>query len=150
MIIAVTLSVPAKKKAQALRNDVNIAPSIYKHAFCRTIVPTSHVNTVPLALIMEINLTISVISSSASSQDPSAHLNMANQPPHEWNANIYHEVEKASKDTIHLARRVLRNKKSSNSQLISLEDPIETVEELSELVCALLDVTEEQGVVSIA
>jgi ribosomal protein S25 len=73
---------------------------------------------------------------------------MAKQPPHGSNANIYHEVEKVSRDTITLARKVVKNTKSITPQILSLEDPITVVGDLSELACTLLEILEEQGVVS--
>lgn len=73
---------------------------------------------------------------------------MANQPTHEWKSSIYHDAEKTSKDTITLARRVIKNQKSSNPQILQLEDPETTVTELSALTCTLLDIVEDQGVVS--
>lgn len=73
---------------------------------------------------------------------------MANQPAHEWNAKIFHEVEKAAKDSIALARKVLKNSKSPNPQILSLEDPLADVIVFSGPICTLLDVLEDQGVVS--
>jgi hypothetical protein len=75
---------------------------------------------------------------------------MAHQPPHEKNANVFHEVEKASRDTIQLTQRVVKNKRSNNPQLLPLENPAEIVSDLSDLVSTLLDIAEEQGVVRIA
>jgi hypothetical protein len=74
---------------------------------------------------------------------------MANQPPHEWNANIYHKVEKESRDTITLAQTVVKNVRSKNLQIVSVGDPLTTVGDLSNVVCTLLEVIEEQGVVRI-
>lgn len=73
---------------------------------------------------------------------------MANQPAHEWNTNVFHEVEEAAKDTITLARKVLKDSKSANPQILSLDDPLADVVALSGLTCTLLDVLEDQGVVS--
>jgi hypothetical protein len=73
---------------------------------------------------------------------------MANQPAHEWNASVFHEAAKAGKATIALARKVLKNSKSANPQILSLDDPLAEVVALSGLTCILLDALEDQGVVS--
>lgn len=73
---------------------------------------------------------------------------MADQPTHKYNADIYHEAEKTSRNTMTLARRVMKNTRSSNPQLLQLEDPETTITELSALICTLLDIVEDQGVVS--
>jgi hypothetical protein len=72
---------------------------------------------------------------------------MANQPAHEWNATVFYEVEKNTKDAITLARKVIKNLRSANPQILSLEDAEADVEALSGLTCTLLDILADQGVV---
>lgn len=73
---------------------------------------------------------------------------MANQPTHEWNANVFYEVEKSARENITLARRITNSVRSTNPQILSLNNPEADVEALSGLTCTLLDILEEQGVVS--